>query len=314
MPLVLFWLVSRFGLSVAVVIFACLFVSVLLHEIGHIVAARSLGLGADTILLWPLGGLAFVEPTSNARWDFLVAAAGPVVNLALCAALLPVVAIAGPNWPAVLNPAEVAVSATLAERGFPVVEVCEVAFGINWMLLLANLIPALPLDGGRMMRSWLAGRFPGAQSQDWSIRIAIVAGILLSLVGMLFLKSTVLMGLGFMILLATVFESVQAQLSERHDDSFLGYDFSEGYTSLEKSEPREAPAGSKSVGMVQSWLEQRRETRRHKEELEDQEAEEQLDTLLKKVHHQGLHSLSSAERRLLERVSERYRSRSNRST
>ncbi|RPI86227.1 MAG: hypothetical protein EHM42_06205 [Planctomycetaceae bacterium] len=312
LPLVLLWFFQQFGMAVGLLVGGCLFASVLAHEIGHVLAARSLGLKADAILLWPLGGLAAIEPTSIARVDFLVAAAGPLVNLGLCAGLLPLVALQGAGWPAVLNPLVIEVSPTLAERGFPAIEVCEVLFALNWLLLLVNLIPALPLDGGRMLRAFLSSRFPGEQAQEWSIRIAFGGGIVVCLAAMLFLDNTVLLGLGFLILLGAVLESVQMRLGDRRDDSFLGYDFSQGYTSLEQA--REFEGTGKSSSVVERWLEQRRASKRERETLEQEVAEEQLDSLLAKVHEQGLSSLSLTERRLLEQVSERYRARSKPST
>src|SRR5260370_20876805 len=79
MPVLLAWLLYQFNLRMGGAFFALLFVSVLLHEIMHILAARACdGSGAD-ILMWPLGGLAFVE-TSSPRAQSLPAAAAPPAN------------------------------------------------------------------------------------------------------------------------------------------------------------------------------------------------------------------------------------------
>ncbi|MCY2968491.1 MAG: site-2 protease family protein, partial [Planctomycetota bacterium] len=232
MPLILVWLLVQvqYHVPTAILVGACLCVSVLLHEIGHVWAARSLGLRSDEILLWPLGGLAAVESTSIPKVDFLVAAAGPLVNLVICTITLPVIALYGSTWPGILNPtAGIPVDpVVLADRGFRAAEVCEVIFAINWVLLLANLLPALPLDGGRMLRAVLAGRHSPSAAQEWAFRVAVGAGVIVSLVAMLFLKSTMLMGLGTFILLGAIFESMQMKLGERQDDSYMGYDFSQG--------------------------------------------------------------------------------------
>src|SRR5262245_22582087 len=66
------------------VVMALLFVSVLLHELGHCFAARRVGGEAQEVLLWPLGGLAFVELPHQARAHFLTAGAGPLVNVLIC--------------------------------------------------------------------------------------------------------------------------------------------------------------------------------------------------------------------------------------
>src|SRR5438552_16332748 len=83
MPLVLAWMLYEFGMTLGGAFFGVLFVSVLLHEIGHILAARACDGSGDEILMWPLGGLAFVE-TSTPRAQAITAAAGPLVNVLLC--------------------------------------------------------------------------------------------------------------------------------------------------------------------------------------------------------------------------------------
>src|SRR6516164_9016099 len=87
MPVVLAWLLYKFNLRMGGAFFAILFISVLLHEIGHILAARATDGSGDEILMWPLGGLAFVE-TSSARSQALTAAAGPLTNLLICGLFL----------------------------------------------------------------------------------------------------------------------------------------------------------------------------------------------------------------------------------
>ena len=83
MPVVLIWALFEFGWKLGGALFVVMFVSVLLHEIGHILAARASEGSGDEILMWPLGGLAFVEVTSP-RAQKLTAAAGPLFNLVLC--------------------------------------------------------------------------------------------------------------------------------------------------------------------------------------------------------------------------------------
>src|SRR5262245_16172012 len=68
------------------ILMGLLFVSVLLHEFGHCFGARSVDGDAQEVLLWPLGGLAACEVPNRPRAHFLTAAAGPAVNLLLCAA------------------------------------------------------------------------------------------------------------------------------------------------------------------------------------------------------------------------------------
>src|SRR5579864_5131438 len=102
MPLLLAVLLYKFQLKLGGALFGVLFVSVLLHEIGHILAARATDGSGDEILMWPLGGLAFVE-TSTPRAQAITAAAGPLINLLLCGLFLPAVLRSGSMTHA-LNP------------------------------------------------------------------------------------------------------------------------------------------------------------------------------------------------------------------
>lgn len=114
-----------------------LFVSVILHELGHAVVARSYGLPIRGITLFIFGGVAELqdEPQS-AKVEFFVAIAGPFVTL-LIAALTYGLALLGQNWPV------------------PVTGVLGYLAMINFFVLFFNLIPAFPLDGGRVLRSAL---------------------------------------------------------------------------------------------------------------------------------------------------------------
>jgi Zn-dependent protease/CBS domain-containing protein len=124
-----------FGLATAVAFFVC----ILLHELGHAVVARSTGIPIDGITLFLFGGVAEMrgEPTSAGR-EFWMAIAGPIVS-AILAAIFAVLGwtVATPEW----NPAAVLLLRWLAI--------------INVTVLIFNMIPAFPLDGGRVMRSIL---------------------------------------------------------------------------------------------------------------------------------------------------------------
>jgi Zn-dependent protease/CBS domain-containing protein len=118
---------------------ALFYVSLLSHEMGHALVARRLGVKVDGITLWLFGGVARLRgDASTPGTEARIAVAGPLVSLALAvlfgAATFGLDVIAGPP---------------LAEVG------CAWLAGSNAMLLLFNLIPAFPLDGGRLLRAWL---------------------------------------------------------------------------------------------------------------------------------------------------------------
>jgi hypothetical protein len=92
------------------------------------------------------------------------------------------------------------------------------------------------------------------------------------------------------------------------DDSLFGYDFSQGYTSLARSEQQEEAADDDS-GPLERWLDTRREARRQRQEQIEAEEDALVDEILARVHERGMHSLSLEERSLLERAAARYRTR-----
>jgi Zn-dependent protease len=129
-----------------------LFGIVLLHEFGHALACRSVGGKADRIVLWPLGGVAFVQPPQRAGAYLWSIAAGPLVNVALLAPTIPLALWA---W----------------ERPGDLAQYVRTVGFMNVGLLVFNLLPFFPLDGGQIVRAvlwWMVGR----------ARSLIVAGVI----------------------------------------------------------------------------------------------------------------------------------------
>jgi Zn-dependent protease len=121
--------------------YLALFVIVLLHEFGHALACRQVGGEANRIVLWPLGGVAFVAPPPRPGATLWAIAAGPLVNVVLVPLAL-VALLAGQTlgW----------------NDSFPNVEnFLHAMVYINIGLLIFNLLPIYPLDGGQILRSLL---------------------------------------------------------------------------------------------------------------------------------------------------------------
>jgi Zn-dependent protease len=140
----------------ALLLYLGLFVLVTMHEFGHALACRQVGGRAERIVLWPLGGIAFVSPPPRAGAMLWSIAAGPMVNVLL----VPIFAFAQ----------HVAVRAGWSNTNDAYRILHELA-GINVMLLKFNLLPIYPLDGGQIVRALLW--FPLGQIRS----LFIAAGI-----------------------------------------------------------------------------------------------------------------------------------------
>jgi Zn-dependent protease len=119
--------------------YLALFLIVLTHEFGHAMACRSVGGQANQILLWPLGGVAYVNPPQRPGAMLWSIAAGPLVNVALA----PVLYVAMQ----MVTPADGSVS--------DLYQFVHAVFWINLSLLIFNMLPIYPLDGGQILRSLL---------------------------------------------------------------------------------------------------------------------------------------------------------------
>jgi Zn-dependent protease len=149
-----------------------LFACVLLHEFGHAFAARAFGIATPDITLLPIGGVARLTRIPDKPWqELVVAIAGPLVNVVIAAALIFVVHR----------------SAELEQLQYlesPRVELLSKLASVNVMLVLFNLIPAFPMDGGRILRALLAMALPYAQATQIAARIGQGLAILFGIFGL----------------------------------------------------------------------------------------------------------------------------------
>src|SRR6476646_8254270 len=130
----------------SVIFVLLLFFCVLLHEFGHIFTARAFGVSTPYVTLLPIGGVAQLERIPEEPWEeFLIAIAGPMVHIAIMVVLM------------VLFGAQLQPSAAAAIDNLKIPLADRLA-AVNLFLALFNMIPAFPMDGGRVLRALLATR------------------------------------------------------------------------------------------------------------------------------------------------------------
>jgi Zn-dependent protease len=144
-----------------------LFVIVLIHEFGHALACRQVGGVANQIVLWPLGGIAFVNPPRRAGAYLWSIAAGPLVNVIL----LPVLGV----------------MLMLVRASAPGTDIAVFVHDLNWInlaLLVFNILPVFPLDGGQIVRGLLWFPFGEFRSLQIASLIGLFGGAILGILGL----------------------------------------------------------------------------------------------------------------------------------
>jgi len=158
--------------------YLALFLIVTLHEFGHSLACRQVGGQANQIVLWPLGGVAYVDPPPRPGATLWSIAAGPLVNVVLFPVLLGLYLLSRSlGWPATMPDAYALVRAALL---------------IDVGLLVFNMLPIYPLDGGQILRSLLWFVLGRARS----LMVATILGLLgvAGFIGLAFWRQSVWLG------------------------------------------------------------------------------------------------------------------------
>ncbi len=186
--------------------FLALFFCVVLHEFGHAFAARAYGIRTPDITLYPIGGVARLERMPSSPWyELVIALAGPAVNVAIAAIL----------WIAVV-------------RGYSPRELFDPEMDenfwsgllrINILLVLFNMIPAFPMDGGRVVRALLATRLPYATATMIAARIGQVLAIAFVVVSFTGQASPMLLVIGMFVFMGAQQELNFARSGNRRSPS-----------------------------------------------------------------------------------------------
>ena len=155
---------SALAAAIGVLFMIAVFASVVLHELGHALTARAHGIGTRQILLLPIGGVAQLEQGHmRPRVELQVALAGPLVSLLLSAILFAFAALTGD-----LSPDNFIGSLAWTNLG----------------LALFNMLPAFPMDGGRVLRAALASRMGHLRATDIAVTLGKAGALLFLITGL----------------------------------------------------------------------------------------------------------------------------------
>ncbi len=166
------------GVALILLLFTC----VLLHEFGHAFAARAYGIRTPDITLLPIGGVARLERMpENPIQELVVAVAGPAVNVVIALVL----------WIVLAPQIDLNDLSTLDRPGKSLL---VQLLSVNVMLILFNLLPAFPMDGGRMLRAGLAMKMDHTRATTIAARIGQAIAVLFVIAGFFFNPFLILIG------------------------------------------------------------------------------------------------------------------------
>ena len=180
-------------------IFGC----VILHELGHSLAARKYGITTRGITLLPIGGLAsLTKIPEEPQRELFVAIAGPLVNVAIATVISIILFITGFNF------------SHLSIRYLNLYEFLPALLVINVTLVIFNLIPAFPMDGGRLLRAGLAFKFNRVKATNIAAKIGQLIAIGFAFWGLFYNPLLI-------VIAAFVFIGARAELQDVRSKYFL---------------------------------------------------------------------------------------------
>jgi Zn-dependent protease len=185
---------------------AALFGCIVLHELGHALTARHFGIGTRSITLSPLGGIAQLERMSHKPWEeFCIAIAGPLVNVAI-AGVLGFALFAG-----------LGIDAQILET-LPGTFVGMLLL-VNIVMVVFNMIPAFPMDGGRVLRAILASWMGLLQGTRVAVTVGTIFAVLIGLGGVFLLHNPWMLLIGLFVIWAGHQELQALEMEEREREA-----------------------------------------------------------------------------------------------
>ncbi len=161
------WSASLWAIGMIVLLFSC----VILHELGHSVVALQFGVEVTSITLLPIGGVAAMRSIPDTPWqELLIAVAGPAVNIVILLIMVPLL-----GFPDLIE-------APLIPQSIR--ELMDWLIRANLALVVFNMVPAFPMDGGRVLRALLAMCFSYTTATAWATGAGRVVAVLFVVLGM----------------------------------------------------------------------------------------------------------------------------------
>lgn len=222
-----------------------IFLCVVLHEFGHILMARRFGIGTRRITLLPIGGVARLEQMPERPWrEFLVAIAGPLVNVAIAAILL---LIAPFSLSDLFNPEQLEALVNITPQNF--------LFGlclINIILVLFNAIPAFPMDGGRILRALLSLQMSRAKATQIASTLGQILGFIFILMG--FFGNIFLIFIGLFVMAGAYTENMMVQQMDLLKDHTVKEAMMTNFTVLKPEEPLQKAVDNLLAGPENNFI------------------------------------------------------------
>jgi Zn-dependent protease len=172
----------------SVLLLGSVFGCVILHELGHALMARYFGIGTRDITLYPIGGVARLERMSERPWEeFWIAVAGPAVNVVIALFLAGLLLVSGvADFEGLI--ATLSGAVMLSD---PVVTAVQFLLLANVGLVAFNLLPAFPMDGGRVLRALLASWLGRLVATEFAVGLGVIMACGIFLWGVFYLNSFV---------------------------------------------------------------------------------------------------------------------------
>lgn len=282
------------GLTLVAIQFGLLFGIIWSHEMFHIAAGWRYGIPTNLITLSPLGGLAHLghaAPTPTA--EIRIALAGPAVHLLWLAVFAPL------YW---LLPGRMLVIAgwTFCPIGFTLWFLVTT----NLALMLFNLLPFFPLDGGRAARGLLALKWHPNRVTLWATTAGMIGGGLMMFVA--FTRARIESTILFVIGLSVIFACLNERRMARHSLIYQGVQRHPWETDPDAwkrgaavAEPRPGPLGR--------WRQRRAAQKKMRSAQAERDLDRDVDAVLERLHDVGMTGLTKDEKSILKRASRRRR-------